>query len=55
MIMEWTIKKHSMIVIASNYHVYIICIESNLPVKDPEFGIPLFDPTLENVDDACDS
>ena len=27
MFIEWTIKKHSMIVTANNYHIYIICIK----------------------------
>ena len=55
MFIEWTIKKHSLILIANNYHIYNICIKSNETVKDPEVGTPLFDPTSENVDGACDS
>ena len=44
-----------MIVTASNYHINIICIKLNEIVKYPEVGTPLYDPTKENVDDACDS
>ena len=29
MFTEWTIKKHSMIVTADNYHINIICIKVN--------------------------
>ena len=53
--MEWTIKKHSMIITASNYHINIICIKLNKIVKDHEVGTLLFDPTTENVNDAFDS
>ena len=53
MFIERTIKKHSMIVTANNENIYII--KFNETMKDPEVGKPLFDPTSENVDDACDS
>ena len=43
MFIERTIKKHSMIVTASNYHINIICIKLNEIVKDPDAGAPLFD------------
>ena len=55
MFIEWTIKKHSVIVTTNNYHINVICIKLNESVKDPEVGTPLFDPTSENVDDVCDS
>ena len=42
-----------MIVTASNYHINIIYIKLNEIVKDREIGTPLYDPTTENVDDAC--
>ena len=29
MFTEWTIKKHSMIVTADNYHINIICLKVN--------------------------
>ena len=53
--MEWTIKKHSMIITASNYYINIIYIKLNKIVKDHEVGTLLFDPTTENVNDAFDS
>ena len=43
-----------MIVTANNYHINIICIKLNEIVKDSESETPLFEPTAENVDDACD-
>ena len=53
--MEWIIKKYSMTVTASNYHINIICIKLNKIVKDHEVGTLLSDPTTENVSDAFDS
>ena len=47
--MGWIIKKHSLTVTASNYHINIICIKLNKIVKDHEVGTLLFDPTTENV------
>ena len=44
-----------MIVTTNNYHINVICIKLNESVKGPEVGTLLFDPTSENVDDACDS
>ena len=44
-----------MIAAASNYLINIICIKLDETVKDPEVRTPLYDPTMENVDDTCDS
>ena len=44
-----------MILTASKYHINIICVKLNEIVKDPKVGTPLYGPTTENVDDACDS
>ena len=41
---ELTIKKHSMIVTTSNYHINVIYIKLNETVKDPEVEAPIFDP-----------
>ena len=52
MFIEWTIKKHSMIVTTTNCYINIICIKLNETVKDPEVRTPFFYPTSKNVDDA---
>ena len=55
MFIESTIKEHSMILTATNYHINIIRKKLNEIVQELEVGTPLFDLTTENADDACDS
>ena len=45
MFIEWTIKKHSIIVTTNNCHINIISVKLNETVKDSENGTPLFDLT----------